>query len=802
MKFLSIILSALLPFCLSAQNVTIKKNANSDNLIWPLNSSQSIYIGEGTGNVSTGLFNTGIGAFSLNLNTTASSNTAIGNVAMAKVTTGGLNTALGVSAMYEHLTGTENTAIGMSSLYNNKGRSRSTAVGYKAMYYANNATSAGSTFNTAVGYEALNGSPSPASNTGIKNTVMGDQAMYANTSGFNNTAYGFNSAYSNTTGNTNSAFGAQALYSNTTGFSNVAIGNLSLYSNTTRRNLVAIGDSALYKNGIGATQFYEAIYNTAVGTKTLAANTTGYQNTAVGAEVMFKNTTGSNNTAMGSGAMYNTLTGSLNTAIGNRAMLSNTIGGENTASGYSAMQLNSTGNYNVAVGKEALYSNSAGHRNVALGYEAGKTNTGSGNVFIGHKAGTAETEDDRLYIDNAGGNMTQALIYGEFDSSYIRANAHMDLFCKNVVNDGLYVNMNFPSGTNSLRAAIRANNTVDDGYGTGVLAYGGSVGVYGATITNGSNPNTIYSGVYGQSYGNNPGTNIGVKGLTYGAEYNYGGSFAATGSLSVNIGVDATGSGAPVNYGGYFRANNGENSTGLDVTASGASSVNTAVLANATGNSGTKIGINAFADGTGTNYAVKAQASGGTTNYAGYFDGKTYVSNYFGVGVNPTYEIHVKQAGLASTNGIRSERNDNTNNWVTNIDGSDDYNFYYNGALKGYIRDSDGVYVTNSDRRLKQDIEPISSVLGNLLQLNPSKYYYIDAGSAPSTKSNGFIAQEVQTLFPEVVAEKNGYLGISYESMIPIAIKAIQEQQVIIDAQEARIAKLEALVQDLIAKEK
>ena len=78
---------------------------------------------------------------------------------------------------------------------------------------------------------------------------------------------------------------------------------------------------------------------------------------------------------------------------------------------------------------------------------------------------------------------------------------------------------------------------------------------------------------------------------------------------------------------------------------------------------------------------------------------------------------------------------------------------------------------------------------------------YIDAGSTTQSKTNGFIAQEVQSLFPEVVSEKNGYLGISYESMIPLAIKAIQEQQVIIDTQEERIAKLEALVQELIAKE-
>ena len=39
------------------------------------------------------------------------------------------------------------------------------------------------------------------------------------------------------------------------------------------------------------------------------------------------------------------------------------------------------------------------------------------------------------------------------------------------------------------------------------------------------------------------------------------------------------------------------------------------------------------------------------------------------------------------------------------------------------------------------------------------------------------------------------FLILTYQSFGPIAIKAIQEQQVIIDAQEQRIKKLEAMVE-------
>lgn len=376
----------------------------------------------------------------------------------------------------------------------------------------------------------------------------------------------------------------------------------------------------------------------------------------------------------------------------------------------------------------------------------------------------------------------------------------MEILSNSTTYEGLKVMNTFAPGSHSNKAAILGVNTVDNGWGYGVTGKGGYVGVFGESTGNGTG---LYTGVYGNSNGTNTGENVGVIGEASSSDYDYAGRFLTTGNGGIaNVGVDALAWGAGSNYGGYLLATGpGGTNTGINVSASGASSTNTGIVADASGNTGTKYGVNASASGTGTNYAVKAIASGGTTNYAGYFEGKTYVSNYFGVGINPVYEIHVKQAGLSSASGIRTERNDNSNNWVTNIDGSDDYNFYYNGSLKGYIRDTDGVYVTNSDRRLKENIEPISSVLGNLLQLKPSKYHYIDAGSTTQSKTNGFIAQEVQSLFPEVVSEKNGYLGISYESMIPIAIKAIQEQQTIIDAQDARIAKLEALVQELIAKE-
>ena len=60
----------------------------------------------------------------------------------------------------------------------------------------------------------------------------------------------------------------------------------------------------------------------------------------------------------------------------------------------------------------------------------------------------------------------------------------------------------------------------------------------------------------------------------------------------------------------------------------------------------------------------------------------------------------------------------------------------------------------------------------------------------------GLIAQEAQKLVPEVVSQDNSskekYLGMNYTELIPVLIKAVQEQQKIIDAQTKQIDDLKA----------
>lgn len=208
------------------------------------------------------------------------------------------------------------------------------------------------------------------------------------------TAFGFASLNANTTGIANTSFGYKALYNNTTGFNNVAIGDNALYANTDRDNLVAIGSGALANNGIGATNIFEARYNTAIGNYSLSSNTKGFYNTAIGSSALYNNTLGNGNTATGSSTLQSNITGSGNTAFGSNTLVSNDIGNRNCAFGSQALFSSTKGNDNTSIGDFTLVNNISGSSNVAVGSNALLSNTIVSNlVAVG---------DSALYKNNLG----------------------------------------------------------------------------------------------------------------------------------------------------------------------------------------------------------------------------------------------------------------------------------------------------------------------------------------------------------------------------------------------------------------
>ena len=57
-------------------------------------------------------------------------------------------------------------------------------------------------------------------------------------------------------------------------------------------------------------------------------------------------------------------------------------------------------------------------------------------------------------------------------------------------------------------------------------------------------------------------------------------------------------------------------------------------------------------------------------------------------------------------------------------------------------------------------------------------FVWNDNQSVYEGKDIGVIAQEIQSVLPEIVATRdNGYLGVKYEKIVPLLIESIKELQ-------------------------
>jgi hypothetical protein len=107
-----------------------------------------------------------------------------------------------------------------------------------------------------------------------------------------------------------------------------------------------------------------------------------------------------------------------------------------------------------------------------------------------------------------------------------------------------------------------------------------------------------------------------------------------------------------------------------------------------------------------------------------------------------------------------------------------------------------------SDIRIKENIRPIEYGLDDILKLNPVQYNMIADGD----EQVGFIAQEMLKIIPEVVygtegdLENGEILKLSYAHLTSVLVKAVQEQQMMIEEQRNKIEKLESVVNNIVNK--
>jgi len=290
---------------------------------------------------------------------------------------------------------------------------------------------------------------------------------------------------------------------------------------------------------------------------------------------------------------------------------------------------------------------------------------------------------------------------------------------------------------------------------------------------------------------------------------------------------DSTGFGSILNVStsrvnvGYSTTTNSANGTGFiqyggDFFAEGSGS-------------GDHFGIRAVGQGTGTSTAS------GSSNYGGiFFAGGT--GKNFGIGaMGRTFSQHFINVGLygissgSATTGYNYGLVASASNADTNYAAYFFGDVTYTGALTG-----------PSDARLKMNVNQMesTSAMDKIMSLRPVTYDYkteeYDFMKLPEGTQFGFIAQEVETVFPELVNTQvtpvfthsdndsltlesgsgieNGelfrYQGVNYVGLIPVLTSGVQEQQTEIDELKDEVAELKKqneelrqMVEALIKKE-
>jgi hypothetical protein len=119
------------------------------------------------------------------------------------------------------------------------------------------------------------------------------------------------------------------------------------------------------------------------------------------------------------------------------------------------------------------------------------------------------------------------------------------------------------------------------------------------------------------------------------------------------------------------------------------------------------------------------------------------------------------------------------------------YRFRVSGA--GTIFATNTTISSISDVRLKENIQDLDTGLDAIMALRPRKYDWKPESGNTGKNVRGFIAQEVEAIFPDLIDESEIEGETTYKSLrqdfIPILVKAIQEQQ-------AQIEELKELIKN------
>jgi hypothetical protein len=198
------------------------------------------------------------------------------------------------------------------------------------------------------------------------------------------------------------------------------------------------------------------------------------------------------------------------------------------------------------------------------------------------------------------------------------------------------------------------------------------------------------------------------------------------------------------------------------------------------GGDGVTIAKGLYVDGSGYAYL------GGTTTYAGN---------------NAKLMIHYEGGG--TRHGITLHPAADTTNAIDFLNAA--------GTRIGSVSQNTTAtaFNTSSDRRVKKNITDTREGLQKLMQL-PVRDFVFRADPS-HTIVTGFIAQEVEKVFPEAVTtngdngevplkDKNNIWQVDYGRVTPLIVKAVQDLKHLFDADHAAVAKLQAANDDFTNK--
>jgi hypothetical protein len=438
----------------------------------------------------------------------------------------------------------------------------------------------------------------------------------------------------------------------------------------------------------------------------------------------------STNTAVGASALAANTTGDYITAVGTEALGANTSGVRNTAVGRRSLYINTTGGYNSALGMGALYANSTGSYNTAVGQDALTSNTTASNsTAVGYQA---------LYSNTASNNAAvgyQALYANTTGTANVSFGYALPANTTGSENSAvgwsaLVSNTTGSSNTAIGRQSLASNTTASNNTAVGYQAGYGSVGA-GNTFVGMQTGYSINSGsaTYNVMVGQQAGYSV------------------TTGTSNTLVGVSA----------GYYITSGGKNT----------------VVGQYNGNQG---GLDIR---TSSNNIVLSDGDGNPRLW-GNSEGRIIFGELINLGSGYVNITHSTAANNALV--IRTSSTTYSTGSVVFQNSS--------GGNTGYIQingSNSTQYVTSSDYRLKQNVQPMTGALAVVEQLNPVTYDWKDGGGS----SQGFIAHELQALVPECVSgekdavDENGkpvYQGIDTSFLVATLTAAIQELKAEFDA--------------------